>query len=149
MYVKVTNGVPTPYTIGQLRKDNPNVSFPRQISEQTLQSFGVFPFTRAAYPTYDKRTQKLEVGDIEQVNGKWVEQWNVVNRTQEEVSQQDAIQEAKIRSDRDERLAQSDWTQVADAPVNQEAWSTYRQALRDVPAQEGFPWSVTWPTQPE
>lgn len=149
MYVKVTNGVPTQYTIGQLRKDNPNVSFPRQISEQTLQSFRVFPFTRAAYPTYNKRTQRLEVGDIEQVNGKWVEQWNVVNRTQEEVSQQDAMQEAKIRADRDERLAQTDWTQVADAPVNQEAWATYRQALRDVPAQAGFPWSVTWPTQPE
>lgn len=52
------------------------------------------------------------------------------------------------RTHRDTLLAQSDWTQVADAPVDQAAWATYRQALRDVPAQAGFPTDVVWPIEP-
>lgn len=58
-------------------------------------------------------------------------------------------QATAVRSDRNERLVNTDWTQVADAPVDKAAWATYRQALRDVTAQEGFPWNVTWPVQPE
>ena len=46
-------------------------------------------------------------------------------------------------------LSASDWTQVADAPVDKQAWAEYRQALRDVPQQSGFPESVTWPTPPK
>jgi hypothetical protein len=45
-------------------------------------------------------------------------------------------------------LKESDWTQVADAPVDQSAWADYRQALRDVPQQSGFPQEVVWPTKP-
>lgn len=44
-------------------------------------------------------------------------------------------------------LSQSDWTQVADAPVDKQAWATYRQALRDLPQQEGWPF-VQFPTPP-
>lgn len=55
---------------------------------------------------------------------------------------------AEIRADRDKLLSESDWTQVAGAPVDQEAWATYRQALRDIPAQEGFPREVVWPDSP-
>ena len=53
-----------------------------------------------------------------------------------------------IRYNRDRLLAASDWTQVADAPVDVAAWATYRQALRDVPQQEGFPDNITWPEMP-
>lgn len=54
----------------------------------------------------------------------------------------------QVRAERDRLLAESDWTQVADAPVDQAAWATYRQALRDVPEQVGFPESVVWPERP-
>lgn len=63
-----------------------------------------------------------------------------------------AMEEAKasaIRSERNEKLSASDWTQVPDAPVDKAAWATYRQALRDITAQAGFPHSVTWPVKPE
>jgi uncharacterized protein YbjT (DUF2867 family) len=56
---------------------------------------------------------------------------------------------AAMRGRRDRLLAASDWTQVADAPVDAAAWATYRQALRDVPAQAGFPDNITWPEVPE
>ena len=55
---------------------------------------------------------------------------------------------AEVRTERDAKLAATDWTQVADAPVDQAAWATYRQELRDVPAQAGFPNAVEWPTSP-
>lgn len=58
-------------------------------------------------------------------------------------------QEAEeVRTQRDALLKESDWTQVADAPVSQTAWADYRQALRDVPQQSGFPQEVVWPNKP-
>lgn len=53
------------------------------------------------------------------------------------------------RAKRDDLLESSDWTQVADAPVDQQAWADYRQELRDVPEQAGFPDTIDWPTKPE
>lgn len=56
---------------------------------------------------------------------------------------------AAVRAERDRLLAASDWTQVKDAPVDQAAWAAYRQALRDISQQSGFPETVTWPSKPE
>jgi hypothetical protein len=61
----------------------------------------------------------------------------------------DTEQAKSVRSTRDTKLKDTDWTQIADATVNKTVWATYRQALRDVPTQSGFPWTITWPTQPE
>ena len=55
-------------------------------------------------------------------------------------------QAKSVRQSRDDKLKESDWTQVADAPVDKAVWATYRQALRDVPLQTGFPWTIDWPT---
>jgi len=55
----------------------------------------------------------------------------------------------QIRAQRNALLAASDWTQLPDAPVDQTAWAVYRQALRDITDQEGFPANVVWPTKPE
>ena len=52
------------------------------------------------------------------------------------------------RVKRNALLKASDWTQVADAPVDKEAWASYRQALRDIPMQEGFPSYIVWPGEP-
>ena len=55
---------------------------------------------------------------------------------------------AIVRSQRNALLLASDWTQLPDAPVDQAAWAVYRQELRDVPDQVGFPASVVWPVAP-
>tara|TARA_R110000868_G_scaffold46507_2_gene153556 strand:+ start:6202 stop:6474 length:273 start_codon:yes stop_codon:yes gene_type:complete len=52
------------------------------------------------------------------------------------------------REQRTVLLTKSDWTQVADAPVDQQAWATYRQGLRDITSQEGFPEAIMWPVAP-
>jgi hypothetical protein len=60
----------------------------------------------------------------------------------------EAAEADKVRAKRDRLLAESDWTQLADAPLTDEertAWATKRQAWRDVPQQGGFPWAVAWP----
>ena len=53
-----------------------------------------------------------------------------------------------VRQKRNRLLSDCDWTQLSDAPVDQSAWAAYRQALRDVTKQEGFPENVSWPVAP-
>jgi hypothetical protein len=71
MHVKLTNGVPTPYTIGQLRRDNPQTSFPKDIPAETLEAFGVYPVKVASRPDYDPLTHTLKQSDFYQVGGQW------------------------------------------------------------------------------
>ena len=54
----------------------------------------------------------------------------------------------ELRSSRNSLLKSSDWTQVSDAPVDQAAWATYRQQLRDLPASTTDPSNVVWPERP-
>jgi len=56
----------------------------------------------------------------------------------------------EIRAERNQKLAESDWTQLPDAKttVNTEAWASYRQQLRSITEQPGFPWNVEWPVRP-
>jgi hypothetical protein len=57
---------------------------------------------------------------------------------------------AAARALRNQLLAETDWTQVADVPqTTKDKWSAYRQALRDVPQQTGFPNNIQWPSKPE
>lgn len=61
----------------------------------------------------------------------------------------DSAQAAEVRTERDYLLALTDWTQAADIPqATKEKWAPYRQALRDVPAQSGFPAEIVWPVKP-
>lgn len=52
---------------------------------------------------------------------------------------------ATVRAKRNVELAASDWTQITDCTANKALWATYRQALRDISGQVGFPWDITWP----
>lgn len=63
-------------------------------------------------------------------------------------AQKDAEQATSVRTDRTKRLADSDWTQLADSTADKAAWATYRAALRDITKADGFPWTMVWPTQP-
>jgi len=63
-------------------------------------------------------------------------------------AQSDTEQAASVRASRTQKLKDCDWTQLADSTVDKAAWATYRQALRDITTQAGFPWTVEWPVQP-
>jgi hypothetical protein len=143
MYAKIINNevVKCPYTLLDLQQDNPNTSFSEVLTESVLASYNVVTVVETAPPEIDHKTQQLYFV-IQNIEGKWVQVWNAQNLLQDQA-------ESNVRGYRDELLSESDWTQVADAPVDQAAWATYRQALRDIPQQAGFPWNVEWPSKPE
>ena len=141
MFAKVSNGAVErfPYTISDLRRDNPNVSFPATVPDAELASYGVERVTPATAPSINTLTHRLE-RSCELVDGVWTEVWT-------ETQRESAVAEKNIRDQRNQLLSQTDWTQLSDSSVAS-TWTTYRQELRDVPAQDGFPYSVTWPTEP-
>lgn len=82
------------------------------------------------------------------VNQELLDAWNAAHPNPDAAEQQAAA----VRAQRDKLLADTDWTQTLDAPIDaatREAMRTYRQALRDMPQQEGFPTDVQWPELPE
>jgi hypothetical protein len=108
--------------------------------------------------------QYSQASGVEQLDGKWytkhilgpvfidqVVDGVTTTAAEQEVAykaSKDTEQAKAMREQRGEKLKDSDWTQVADAPVDKAVWATYRQALRDVTAQSGFPWTITWPDAP-
>jgi hypothetical protein len=149
MFIKITNDGLKKYTIGQLRQDNPNVSFPKEIPLETLAEYNVYPCTLAETPDYNNATQYITKGIPVEVNGAWIQPYDVHDYTAEELEGRE-LQEAKeVRRERNKLLKESDWTQIPDCTVDKTVWATYRQALRDITSQEGFPFNVIFPTKPE
>jgi hypothetical protein len=95
------------------------------------------------------RYQTAFANGVEQVNSKWFTKYSVADMDADAIAAKDAEQAKSVRDERTKKLAETDWTQLTDAPVNGAAWATYRQALRDVTTQETFPWDTVWPTKPE
>ena len=82
-YIKLTNGVPEIYSIGQLRRDNPNTSFPKNIPEAILASYDVYPCKQEAGgpPTHNPMTQEV-TQEFTQRSGEWVQVWIVKEKSQ-------------------------------------------------------------------
>ena len=135
----------------------PNTSFTQQLSEALINELGADVVFEGPQATGGTRYQYSQASGVEQIDGKWYTKHILgpvftgdtaaADQAAYEAGK-DADRAAAIRTQRDAKLTSSDWTQVADAPVDKTAWATYRQALRDVPTQTGFPWEVTWPTTP-
>lgn len=139
LYLRIVNGsIQYPYQIGQLRKDNPYTVLD---SEVALAKYDVYSVAQVTPPEVNALTQRHEQTTPVQVDGKWTQVWRVVDLPEDQAA-------TNVRAERDRRLADTDWTQVLDAPVDRTAWAAYRQQLRNVPQQEGFPFNVVWPTQP-
>ena len=151
-YVKIKNNevVSYPYPTSTLRKDNPNVSFPKELSTELLNSYGVYEVLTEDTPSINNRTQKALIADIPVLIGSnWVLQYTVSEKTSEEVSQYDAdIAEVK-RDQRNTLLAETDFHALSDVTMSAEM-TTYRQALRDITSHANWPHleDADWPTKP-
>ena len=99
------------------------------------------------FKPHDRATQKL-VPASPYIEGNTVFTVAVQDKTQEELDADLASLASQMRSQRNQKLAECDWTQLSDAPVDKSVWATYRQALRDATSQEKFPLEVTWPVKP-
>ena len=170
MHVKLTNGQPDqfPYTVGQFRRDNPNTSFPRQIPNTILRRYAVYEVAELEKPSYDPLVQTLVVGtptrevirlkteadctdpetgevDTDQVGQPlYGNEWEVSYTAQ---NMEQATAESNVRARRDSLLQETDWMANSDVTMS-DAWRTYRQSLRDLPAAEGFP-DVNFPVAPD
>jgi hypothetical protein len=159
--IRATGAVMLEDELRRWAKDNGGPSWDRT-TEEVLEALGadvVFEGPQATGGTVYQFSMRQ---GVEQIDDKWYtkyvlgpiftdttdEEGNVTTAAEHEAAykaQKDAEQAKAVRADRNKRLADSDWTQVADAPVDKAAWAAHRQALRDVTAQEGFPWNVQWP----
>ena len=136
-------------TQGEVRSMYPNTSFPSQWTPALVEELGLDPVFESPTPTTTRYQTAFKDGVEQDAQGRWLWKWSISEMDDDTKAAKDAEQAKAVRSDRDKRLSDTDWTQVADAPVDKAAWATYRQALRDVPSQAGFPYDITWPSKPE
>ena len=106
--------------------------------------------------------QYSQAAGVEQISGKWYTKYILgpvftdgeTTAAEQEAAykaSKDAEQAKSVRTSRDDKLKECDWTQLDDTPLSntvKATWAIYRQALRDVTTQAGFPWTITWPDAP-
>jgi len=149
----VENGEVTQYPVGsaEITSKFPNTCFSLPLEGQDLTSFGAVEVQLTQQPEHDRATQKVEEGTPAVVDGVWQQTWTVVGLSAEELQQIDDIKASRVRTERDMLLANSDWTVLTDSPLTtakKTEWKTYRTALRNITAAEGFPHTMEWPTEP-
>ena len=152
-------------TVSQFKASYPNTSFPKQITADLLDSYGYDVVLNGPAATVTAPYGVSTRDGVVQIDGKWFtrfvagpvftdatdENGNVTTAADQEAAYRarvDADAAKRVRSERNKKLADTDWTQLADSTANATAWGTYRQALRDLPTTDGFPHNVTWPTEP-
>ena len=157
-------------TQGEIRRSMPNTSLPRVWTASICDSLGIDPVLAAPAPTPSGEYKSVgRNGVVQDANGNWVQAYverdmfadyvdeegvTVTKASQEEAytATKDTAAALAARNTRDGLIASCDWMAIkafeAGTTVGTE-WATYRQALRDVSAQAGFPNDITWPTQPE
>jgi hypothetical protein len=141
-YVKVSgdNVEAYPYSVAQLKKDNAGVSFPKAMSAELLESFGVYPVVVGDMPAANL-TDDLVFGSTPV---KEDDVWKIqVTKTQKSAPDAERV----VRDQRNALLQETDWWAMSDLTMTSDQIE-YRNLLRQVPQQDGFPFFVTWPTKP-
>ena len=144
LIAKIEDGVVT--NVADYRSMFPDTSFPSSgpnadfLAENNCLGVTVFK-------PYDSKTEKL-VSVAPYVEDNQVFTIAVEPLTVEEIESNTNTQATVVRKQREDLLAACDWTQLSDAPVDKEAWAAYRQALRDISDQAGFPYDVVFPQDP-
>ena len=152
MFALIEDGAVTQYPLSLkgLQKKYPKTSFP-QLGTCDLTSFGVYPVTAVESPSYDPEAEVISQGTPVLKDGKWTQVWTKSDLSDEVKAANAAAKVAAARNNRDMLLTNTDWrvslATEAGTTLSDE-WKAYRQALRDVPAQSGFPDNITWPTEP-
>ncbi len=137
------------------------------LTQEILDIIGADPVFEGPQASGGTVYQYSQRDGVEQIDGKWYTKYILgpvftdstvdgVTTTAAEAeaaykAMKDAEQAKNVRSDRDQRLAKTDWRviKVLEAGALQDFdWAAYRQMLRDVTVQDGFPWNVTWPVEP-
>jgi len=155
-------------TVSQFKASYPNTSFPKQITTDILDSYGYDAVLNGAQATVTAPYGVSTRDGVEQIDGQWFtkfiagpvftdttdDEGNVTTAADNEAAYRakvDADAGASVRAERDKKLTETDWTQMADSPLSSDKkteWATYRTSLRDLPSASGFPHTMIWPTEP-
>jgi hypothetical protein len=147
-YIKVNTDGSVIYPYTTLYADNPNVSLPSVLTDETLSQFGVFTVLPTEKPSGFWWQEVQEAKPVLQ-NNVWKQAWTITDIA---TADRDALIQKEwgsVRSRRNSLLLKSDWTQLADSPTDKAAWASYRQALRDLPKMTSNPFEAVWPEEPE
>jgi len=126
---------------------------------EVLESLGADVVFEGPQATGGTVYQYSQASGVEQIDGKWYTKYILgpvftdgeTTAAEQEVAykaSKDAEQAKNVRASRDAKLAETDWRFRSDMTPSQE-WKDYCQTLRDIPSQEGFPWTITWPVEPQ
>lgn len=153
MFIKIENGEPVGHAVVEenFRMLFPDVNFPKIFFPHDVEpyGFGIYEFTQV--PDVEYPDKRVEISPELRSDGVYYQTWAIVEMSDDEKTQATETQANTVRVLRNMRLLHCDWTQGKDAPLTVEqvlAWAMYRQELRDITTQTGFPWSVVWPTEP-
>ncbi len=144
-------------TDDQLRAETPGTSFPKQLTADILDGLGYDPVLNGADATVSGPYERSTRDGVEQIDGQWFTKFivgPVFANSDEETAYRTGIDNqvaANVRAERDRKLAACDWTVLTDSPLTtakKTEWKTYRTALRNISAAEGFPHTMEWPTEP-
>lgn len=145
---------------GEWRAANPNISMPRVWNQNVLDALNIEAVLEAPKPDAGPYQTVVRNGVVKDAKGNWVTAWEVRDMFSDDEESTKAEKEAAyqagldaeaakaVRAERDRKLAETDWMALSDVTMSAEM-ATYRQALRDITAQAGFPHSITWPVKPE
>ena len=95
---------------------------------------------------------RYDVEIVQQSDGSWAQELVQLQISEEQYQSNVSVQAQAVKADRTRMLTDCDWTQMPDVNLSntsKAAWAAFRQALRDVPNQPGFPFNVTWPSPPQ
>ena len=151
MYLKVSGSTITyPYSVYDLKTENPNTSFPTTITDSLLEEFGVYK-VELKDSGYDNDDTKDVVEVTPTLSGSvYVQTYQITDADSETIEKRKEIKWVEVRTKRNTLLSESDWTQFQDSPITGSTlteWQTYRQSLRDVTTQSD-PYNIVWPTIP-
>tara|TARA_R110002072_G_scaffold263259_1_gene422094 strand:- start:3548 stop:4048 length:501 start_codon:yes stop_codon:yes gene_type:complete len=154
-------------TQGEVRRMHSNTSLPKVWDANVCTALGIDPVLAAPKPDTTGYAQAVRDGATQDAKGNWVQAWSVVDMfadtTEDGVTTTKAEHEAayqanldakaaeSVRTQRDAELAKSDWMVIRSAETGvalPTEWATYRQALRDITGQTGFPNEINWPVEP-
>ena len=151
MYLKVSGSTITyPYSVQNLKNENPNISFPTIISDSLLESFNIYQ-VEMKNSGYDNDDTKDVTEVTPTLSGSiYMQTYTISDADTETINKRREIKWSEVRSGRDSLLSESDWTQFNDSPISGSTltdWQTYRQSLRDITNQSD-PYDITWPHIP-
>lgn len=131
------------------RKYYKNMSIPRgQWTEDVFDALNIRPIFEAPMPT--PKNDEVVISDgIKKQGVNYVKKYKTRKLTPDEITTRDLEKANHERTRRNAELTRTDFTQLADRQKDQDDWAEYRQKLRDVPSQEGFPNKVDWPIAPD